>query len=64
MTWIAKENRELSFVEKDLVRKYTAGNLNVIDVITLKKRMTATVQYAEGELKKTLPKKFRLRPRA
>ncbi len=42
--WIVGENRELSFVEKERVRRYTVGNLRSISVKTLKERMEKTVE--------------------
>ena len=58
LEWIVAENRELDFVNKARVRKFTKGNLKPINHETLKKRMHATVEVTEEFLKKKLPKKF------
>jgi hypothetical protein len=58
LEWIVEENRELSFCEKEKVRKYTEGNLGLMTVKTLKKRMDLIVQVMEDEISKLLPSVF------
>jgi hypothetical protein len=56
--WIVQENRELSFCEKERVRKYTANQMRPICSKTLKKHMDLLVQEVESKLIESLPKRF------
>lgn len=56
LEWIIEENRELTFCEKVLTRKYT--NLKTITVKTLKKYMESLVIAVENKIKQILPNKF------